>query len=160
MKRIPGWDEYFMKIAKQASTRSKDRSTKLGAVLVGKGNNLLSVGYNSFPRGINDDVEARHERPAKYLYTEHAERNAIYNAARHGVSTIGATLYLYSSGFPCADCARAIIQSGVAAVVTMEGKFKGKGNIWNDSCRAGEEMLREAGIDIVVLDKKFRRKSR
>jgi len=81
------WDEYFINIAEQVKLKSKDNNTKIGVVLVGKNNEIVSTGYNSFPRGINDDVAERQEKPEKYFWFEHAERNCIYNAARIGVST-------------------------------------------------------------------------
>jgi dCMP deaminase len=154
---MKGWDQYFVEMAQHAATKSKDRSTKVGAVIVGDGHNVISVGFNGFPRGVNDDVEARHERPVKYLVTEHAERNSIYNCARHGVRTAGATLYLNGGGWPCADCARAIIQAGIVEVVAMAGKFEGKGGLWEESCRVGKEMLEEAGVKLVQLDPEYNR---
>ena len=90
---VPNWDEYFMKMALAALARSKDRSTQVGAVIVGDGDNVLTTGYNSFPRGMDDD-ESWHERPFKYLVTEHAERNAVYAAARHGVRLLGSRIYV------------------------------------------------------------------
>lgn len=110
-------------MAEYVSTKSKDKSTKVGAVIVGPNNEVLSVGWNGFPRGVNDDVEERHERPAKYEWTEHGERNAIYNAARHGIRLDGTTLY--TTHDPCADCARAIVQSGIRHVVTLGGSTIG-----------------------------------
>src|SRR3972149_4666305 len=104
------WPEFFFALAALAAKKSKDRSTKIGAVVVGPDNEVRSLGYNGFPRGINDDVEERHRRPAKYLWSEHAERNAIYNAVRAGICLRGCTMYVHSH--PCVDCARAIIQSG------------------------------------------------
>ena len=80
------WKDYFVSIAEQVKEKSKDIKTKIGAVIVGKDNEILSTGYNSFPRGLNDNVVQRQERPEKYFWFEHAERNAIYNAARIGVS--------------------------------------------------------------------------
>ena len=74
------WDQYFFDIVNVVKEKSKDRSTKVGAIIVGPDQGVRSTGFNGFPRGVNDNVDARHERPAKYLYTEHAERNAIYNA--------------------------------------------------------------------------------
>jgi len=105
------WDEYFINIAEQVKLKSKDNNTKIGVVLVGKNNEIVSTGYNSFPRGINDDVLERQEKPEKYFWFEHAERNCIYNAARIGVSTLGTTMYM-TCGISCADCARAIISAG------------------------------------------------
>jgi len=99
------WTEYFLNIAESVKLKSKDRRTQIGAVIVGKDNEIVTTGYNSFPRGINDDVEERQQRPEKYFWFEHAERNAIYNAARIGVSLRDTTMYL-TCGIPCSDCAR------------------------------------------------------
>lgn len=112
---IPDWDTYFFDIADVVSRRSKDRSTKVGCVIVGGGNRQISQGYNSFPSQANDAVPERYERPEKYLWMEHAERNAIYSAARHGIALEGSRIYV--TGIPCMDCARAIIQSGIREVI-------------------------------------------
>ena len=104
------WVQYFRELAHTVKLKSKDESTQIGAVIVGKDKEIVSTGYNSFPRGINDKKKERQERPEKYFWFEHAERNAIYNAARIGVSTKGTTMYL-SCGVPCSDCARGIINA-------------------------------------------------
>ena len=142
------WNEYFFKMADLVSEKSKDRSTKVGAVIVGPDHEVRSTGFNGFPRGVRDDVDARHERPAKYLWTEHAERNAVYNAARNGVHTFGTTMHL-NCWWPCADCARAIIQAGVARVVVHASRVNAHDSRWSDSCAVGLEMLREAGVECV-----------
>lgn len=142
------WPEYFIAMAELASTKSKDRSTKVGAVIVGSENQILAVGFNGFPRGINDDTDARHERPAKYMWTEHAERNAIYNAARSGVALAGATLYLNWAPIPCPDCSRACIQAGITRIVGPDRDFPGAH--WSEPLAASLEMLLEAGIEMVT----------
>ena len=142
------WDRYFVTLAEQVSLKSKDRSTKVGAIIVGSDHEIRSTGYNGFPRGINDDVDSRHDRPAKYQYTEHAERNAIYNAARMGTSLKGCTLYLNYEPKPCVDCVRAIIQSGIIMVVGNDTPF---GSYWKESMTIGENMLKEAGISIFMV---------
>ena len=109
------WVEYFQNLAHQVKLKSKDERTQIGAVIVGKDKEIVSTGYNSFPRGIKDNVKERQERPEKYFWFEHAERNAIYNAARIGVSTKGCTMYL-SCGIPCSDCARGIINAGITRI--------------------------------------------
>lgn len=142
------WKEYFSNIAELVSTKSKDRSTRVGAVIVGLDHEILSTGYNGFPRGVDDAVDSRHDRPIKYFYTEHAERNAIFNAARHGTSLKGSTIYLNFSLYPCPDCARAIIQSGITKVVGVKGKtFTGKGDHWKESFKISKEMFDEAGVE-------------
>lgn len=143
---MKSWKQYFVELAQLASTKSKDRSTKVGAVIIGPNNEIRTTGYNGFPRKVNDDVEARHSRPTKYLFTEHAERNAIYNAARHGIALDGCTLYLNYVPCPCADCTRAIIQSGIVKIIGPRIKFPGKGELWEESMRASTEMLDEAGV--------------
>lgn len=112
---MTSFDTYFLDIARHVSTRSKDRSTKVGCVIVGPDNEIRSTGYNSFPRGINDDAPERHERPEKAYWVEHAERNAIYNAARVGTPLKGCRIFI--PYFPCAHCARAIAQVGIVEVI-------------------------------------------
>jgi dCMP deaminase len=132
------WDEYFINIAEQVKLKSKDINTQIGVVVVGKDNEIVSTGYNSFPRGINDDID---ERP---------ERNAIYNAARIGVSTLGTTMYM-TCGMSCSDCARAIINSGISKIVLRKGKGA-KGDKWNDSSIRSIQMFKEAGVIVEYYD--------
>lgn len=141
------WDKYFMNIANEASKLSKDRSTKLGAVIVGPDREIRSTGYNSFPRGIDDYDESRHERPKKYLYVAHAEANAIYNAARIGVSLKECTLYCKWP--PCHNCAIAIIQSGICKIVVEQATVNRVE--WDESMNAAQKMLAEAGVILFVL---------
>jgi dCMP deaminase len=144
------WDEYFINIAEQVKLKSKDKKTQIGVVIVGKDNEIVSTGYNSFPRGINDGVEERQERPEKYFWFEHAERNAIYNAARIGVSTLGTTMYM-TCDISCADCARAIINSGVSKVV-FSRTTKQWPEIWLESWKRSLQMFQEAGVEIEYYD--------
>ena len=144
------WDEYFINIAEQVKLKSKDEKTQIGVVVVGKDNEIVSTGYNSFARGINDDVSERQERPEKYFWFEHAERNAIYNAARIGVSTLGTTMYM-TCGMSCSDCARAIINSGVSKIVLRKGKGA-KGDKWNESSVRSMKMFEEAGVIVEYYD--------
>ena len=97
---ITRWKSKFMRLAEEIADWSKDRSSKVGCVIVGPSNEIRSTGFNGFPRGVADDISERLTRPEKYLWTEHAERNAIYNAARAGISLEGCTMYL--PWFPCA----------------------------------------------------------
>jgi dCMP deaminase len=144
------WDEYFINIAEQVKLKSKDNNTKIGVVLVGKNNEIVSTGYNSFPRGINDDVVERQEKPEKYFWFEHAERNCIYNAARIGVSTLGTTMYM-TCGISCADCARAIISAGVEKIVLRGGKGAMSPK-WQESAERSNQMFKEAGIIVEFFD--------
>lgn len=141
------WTEYFLGIAEQIKLKSKDESTQIGAVVVGEGRNILSTGYNSFPRGLDDSLQERQERPEKYFWIEHAERNAIYNAALEGVSLKNSTIYL-TSGLPCMDCARGIVNSGIKIVwckriCTTKNKEK-----WEESQSKSLQLLKECGIDV------------
>jgi dCMP deaminase len=144
------WDEYFINIAEQVKLKSKDNNTKIGVVLVGENNEIVSTGYNSFPRGINDDVVERQEKPEKYFWFEHAERNCIYNAARIGVSTLGTTMYM-TCGISCADCARAIISAGVKKIVLRSGKGAMSPK-WQESAERSNQMFKEAGIIVEFFD--------
>lgn len=139
------WDEYFLRIADLVAQKSKDRSTKVGAVIVGEGHEIRSTGFNGFPRGIDDSIDERHKRPAKYAWTEHAERNAIFNAARNGTHLLSTTLYL-NSWYPCADCARGIIQAGIIRIVCSRSREGALDSRWTESCDVGMEMLKEAGV--------------
>jgi dCMP deaminase len=112
------WDQRFMDLALHIAEWSKDRSTKVGCVIVGPQNEIRAIGYNGFVRGTDDDNDDRHRRPDKYYWTEHAERNAIYHAALLGVSLRGCRMYL--PWFPCIDCARAIVQSGIEELIGVE----------------------------------------
>ncbi len=111
---VPTWDEYFMSMCYLASTRSKDPDTRVGAVIVGANKQIISIGYNSYPRNCRDE-ELPKTRPEKYQYIEHAERNAIYNACLNGVSCAGGMMYV--PFIPCCDCARAVIQCGILEVI-------------------------------------------
>ena len=147
---MDSWNKYFLSIAYFAAMRSKDESTKFGAVIATKDHSAISTGYNSFPRGLNDDIPSRQERPDKYFYFEHAERNSIYNAARIGVPT--KDCILYTQGIPCADCGRAIIQAGITTLVVhddWEIMAKSIFGDWDKSRQASLDMLNECGVDII-----------
>jgi len=144
------WVDYFRNITHQIKLKSKDRNTQIGAVIVGKDKEIVSTGYNSFPRGLSDNESYRQERPEKYYWFEHAERNAIYNAARIGVSTKGCTMYL-SCGIPCADCARGIINAGICKVF-VEKVDSTKGPQWEESQERSKEMFREADVIVEYYD--------
>jgi dCMP deaminase len=139
----PSWDDTFIEIAAVLAKRSKDENTKIGAVIVGPSHEIRGMGYNCFPRGINDDDPERQKRPHKYKFFEHAERNALYNAARIGTPLEGCTVYI--PGYPCADCARGMIQSGIKEIVCESVVIPER---WMENCAAADEMVREAGISI------------
>lgn len=147
VKERDSWDEYFMGLANKVRERSKDRATKIGSVIVGPDREIRSTGYNSFPRGINDDVDERHERPAKYWYTPHSELNSICNAAMMGTPTKGCTIYVTTRP-PCATCAGAIINAGIVEVVveTVNASKRPDGDSWEAQTKAALEMFEEAGV--------------
>ena len=148
------WVEYFRNLAHNVKLKSKDVNTQIGAVIVGKDKEIVSTGYNSFPRGIDDTKKQRQERPEKYYWFEHAERNAIYNAARIGVSTKGTTMYL-SCGVPCSDCARGIINAGIIRVFCEKGGSASRGPKWEESAERSWEMFDEAGVKVCFYDDEF-----
>ena len=140
------WNEYFREIAHTVKSKSKDKYTKIGAVIVGKDNEIISTGYNSFPRGIDDEREERQERPEKYYWFSHAETNAIVNAARIGVSTKGSKMYL-TCGVPCSDCMRNIINSGIEEI-WIERSGGAMGKKWEESGERSLKMAEEKGLKI------------
>ena len=135
------WDEYFMGIAVLSAKRSKDPSTQVGACIVNKDNRIISVGYNGMPRCCSDDEFPwdKNDNPldSKYLYVCHAELNAILNCDRGNVRDC----ICYTTLFPCNECAKAIIQSGMSEVVYMEDKYAD-----SDSVIASKKMFDTAGV--------------
>ena len=135
------WDEYFMGIALLSGMRSKDPNTQVGACIVSEDNKILSMGYNGFPKGCSDD-EFPWDREGetlqtKYPFVTHSELNAILNY--RGGSLEGTKLYV--SLFPCNECAKAIIQAGIRAVVYDSDKYKG-----TSSNIAAKRMFDAAGV--------------
>lgn len=135
------WDEYFMGVAKLSGMRSKDPNTQVGACIVSNDNKILSMGYNGFPIGCSDDAfpwdKYGEEEDTKYPYVTHSELNAILNY--RGGSLAGARLYV--SLFPCNECAKAIIQSGIREIVYECDKYAD-----TPSVRASKRMLDAAGV--------------
>lgn len=108
------WDKRYLELAREVASWSKDPSKKIGAIAVGSKGQVLSQGYNGFPRGIDDSKRRYEDRAIKYKYVVHAEMNVIYNATYNGISLDGATLYVY--GLPvCSECAKGIIQTGISS---------------------------------------------
>ncbi len=143
------WDEYFMGVALLAAKRSKDPNTQVGACIVDKNNIILSTGYNGFPYGCSDDIYPweRNGENTKYKYVVHAELNAILNA--NGKSLKDSILYV--DLFPCNECAKAIIQSGISEIVYLYDKYSDL-----PETIASKEMLLSAGIKT----RKFESKSK
>ena len=142
-----GWGDKYIHLAKQISTWSKDPSTKVGAVVIGEYGQLLSQGYNGFPRGISDTDDRLNNRERKYELVVHAEMNAIYNASLTGVSLRDSTLYVY--GLPiCNECAKGIIQVGIKKVIAMRPKEYNSD--WDKSNKNAEALFREAEVMYLI----------
>jgi dCMP deaminase len=137
--------DYLRMAYEAARDNSEDPSTQNGAVIV-SGNSIISTGWNHIPLG----VKGTWERPAKYLYVEHAERDSIYTAARHGKCTLGATMYC--PWFACADCARGIICSGIKNVVGLRRALDLTPPHWIENVEAANRMLTDGGVDIRWID--------
>jgi dCMP deaminase len=135
------WDEYFMGVSKLAGMRSKDPNTQVGACIVSKDNKILSMGYNGLPWGCSDDEfpweRAGEEYDTKYPYVTHSELNAILNY--RGGSLEGAKIYV--SLFPCNECTKAIIQSGIKTIIYDSDKYAD-----TTAVRASKRMLDAAGV--------------
>ena len=148
MKRTDyiSWDEYFMGVAMLAARRSKDPNTQVGACIVSPDNIIISTGYNGMPKGCSDDefpwARSGTENETKYPYVVHAELNAILNA--NGRDLRGSRIYV--ALFPCNECAKAIIQSGIREIVYLSDKYKDTmGNL------ASKKMLDAAGVTYTRL---------
>ena len=138
------YDDLFMTMVYLVAMKSKDESTHIGAVIVGPDNEVRSVGFNSFPRGINDDVLNRQERPEKYFWMAHAERNSIDNAARVGIPVKGCRIY--TNGVPCTGCAVGVINAGIAEVIVDKVWNDCNYNQWKEQAVRSIQMFEEAGI--------------
>jgi len=147
------WDDYFMTMAYLAAMKSKDERTKIGAVVVGNNKEIVSIGFNGLPRGLNDDVPERHEKGEKDYWFEHAERNAVYNATLIGVSLDGCKMY--TQGVPCdKGCSRAIVQSGIEEVI-VDKKWETNTENWTERNRRTIEMFEESGVKLRYHDTKY-----
>jgi dCMP deaminase len=135
------WESWFMGFAKHAALKSKD-STKVGAVAVGQHRQIVEVGFNGPPRGVQDLPERR-ERPAKYLFSAHAEANLVATAARERLQ--GTTVYI--THLCCSSCAKGLIQAGVAKIVVGEGLT----SMPAEEFQVAVTMLTEAGVEIAYL---------
>ncbi|MCI8271392.1 MAG: dCMP deaminase family protein [Erysipelotrichaceae bacterium] len=147
MKRndVLSWDEYFMGLAHLSAKRSKDPNTQVGAAIVSPEHRVVGIGYNGFPNGCDDD-EFPWEREGdfactKYPFVVHAELNAILNST---TNLSGCSIYV--SLFPCNECAKAIIQSGISRIVYESDKYAD-----TDGTKASKRMLKAAGVELVQL---------
>lgn len=134
------WHKRFIDLSKHISTWSEDPSTKTGSIIVNEKARIISLGFNGFPSGVNPSAD-RNVRPTKYLFYEHAERNAIYNAKTNIENCI-----IYCTHFPCSDCARGIIQVGIKYVIVDKIMVQGFKERWSESMEASAKMFEEAGV--------------
>jgi dCMP deaminase len=143
------WDTRFMSLAHHIAHWSKERGRRVGTVIVGVDNEIRATGFNGFPRGVNDELAHRHDPDTgeKYFWSSHAERNAVYSAARIGIPLRGCTIYV--PWFPCGECAKAIIQSGIVELVAYEPDLSdGK---WGPDFHRVLEMLSEGAVRVRYL---------
>lgn len=151
MRTFDSWDQKFMTLVFQVASWSKDESTQVGAVIVGPSNKIISVGYNGIPAGVKETPK-RLKAPLKYLFTEHAERNAIYQT-----SSCLENCKMYLPISPCADCARAILTKGIQEIVVSRywDQILDRQPQWEESIKAGRKMLLEKGVKIRVYKGKI-----
>lgn len=144
------WHERYLRLADEVATWSKDPSSQIGAIAVGDKGQVLSQGFNGFPRGIADTRERLKDRETKYRFIVHAEMNCIYNATYNGVSLDKATLYV--SGLPvCQECAKGVIQVGIGHVVMWDRDYPEK---WQESFYNSKEIFSEAGVKTTFVNVK------
>jgi dCMP deaminase len=146
-KNYISWDEYFMGIALLSAKRSKDPNTQVGACIVNQFNKIVGIGYNGFPIGCSDDDlpwdrKSDNINDTKYPYVVHAEANAILNSTKdlHGAR-------IYVALFPCNECTKLIIQSGIKEIVYLSDKYSD-----TDTVKASKKMLEMAGVKMTQLD--------
>lgn len=150
LKRLEKAKKYIKLAQYNADLFSKDPHTKVGAVVLDHDfSRVLSTGINGFPRNMNDDLEERWQRPAKYKLVSHAEANAVANAARTGTPLEGAVIAV--TKFPCSTCTKLLIQAGIKKVYTISPDYSSE--TWGEDAKISEEMLSEVGIDVVKFDK-------
>lgn len=144
--------EKYMGQAKAAAMHSKDPSSQVGAILIGPDGEGGPFGYNGAPRGCSADEDERfQQRPEKYFWAEHAERNVVFTAARRGFSTLGCTLVVTHP--PCMDCARAIVQAGIKQVVTVRpnAEFASR---WDEHIRRTQALFQECKVGYYEIEPK------
>lgn len=148
------WDQYFMTMAYLVSMKSKDPSTRVGAVIVGEDNAVRATGYNGLPRDVADTASRYHDRDYKLDAASHAEENAVLHCARIGLATKGTRLYC--PWIPCSRCARLIIQAGISKVI-YDVSFPGnqEERDWAVSIKITKELFAEAGVELQAFDEKL-----
>ena len=141
----------FVPVARAMAGLSYDPSTQVGAVILDDDSNILSTGFNGFPRGVYDAPARYLDRETKLKYISHAEANAVAQAARVGARLLGSTLVL-TSLYPCSNCAKLIIQAGITRVFAPHMPDDSK---WHDEKLISEVMFEEAGVEVVFYDGNF-----
>lgn len=147
---INKWNLRFNDLAKYIAGWSKDKSTKVGAIIVNaEDKNPISMGFNGFPANVNENIPERHERPLKYSFTVHGEINAIANAAKNGQKTKGCDMYV--NYFPCCNCAGAIVNAGIKKVI-CENKPNLNDERWGENWKISLMILNEGGVEIEYVN--------
>ena len=143
-------DRHFMLLAHELASQSTESGRRVGAIIVNSQGEIVSSGFNGLPQGIRDLPE-RHDRAsgAKYFWSVHAEAKAIYDAARRGMTLAGCTLYV--PWYPCVECAKAIIQSGIATLVAYPPDDTDAR--WSTQFAVAKQMLAESGVTVRLMDK-------
>jgi dCMP deaminase len=145
---LTDWTKRYLELAELVAGWSKDPSTKVGAVVVGEHGQILSTGYNGFPRGVRDTDDRLLDRETKYKFTIHAEMNCIYNAALSDVSLEGATMYVF--GLPiCHECAKGIAQAGIREVVIPAPAIN-TASKWEESWKVSQQIFDETGVNVML----------
>jgi dCMP deaminase len=147
-------DLQWLALCARKGSEGPDPRTKVGCIIIGPDKRLVCEACNTYPKGFSKGVQGRLEAPWKYDWIEHAERNAIYHAARHGIPTEGCAMFVELA--PCVDCARAIIQAGVVEVVINHDRASEySGERYADEHSTALEMLAEAGIAVRFVSPKL-----
>jgi len=137
------WDQFFINMCVAFASKSKDPSTKVGAVIIDQDNIFRSGSWNGFPRGVNDYTHRYYDKEVKYSMVVHAEANSICNAARVGIPLDGCSMYVYPL-LPCNECTKLIIQVGIKEVIAIN--FDKSLEIWKEKFKTSKTMLDEAGV--------------
>ena len=140
----------YLKLAfYQANLFSKDPNTKVAAIILSNDtHSVLSTGYNGIPRGMDDNNPVRWERPTKYLWVSHAELNALCSAARHGTAVENGIAVV--TMFPCCDCAKALIQSGIKTIISIKPDLESPK--WGEHFRISMDMFQEVGVQVFLFN--------
>lgn len=141
------WTRRYFDLARHVAAWSKDPSTKVGAVVVGADRRHIAVGYNGFPPGVQDIPERYKDKPTKYLFTQHAERNALDNAP---FSCVGGTLT--TTMFPCVECAKSMVAKGIARLITPRAPLPIGEPSWRDTIPTARIVLAEGSVEVTELD--------